>query len=481
MADFTHYDRLSALDDSFLELEDGSAHMHIGAVAIFERDPLADANGHLDLDRIQQLMGTGLYRLPRYRQRLAYVPVFRHPVWVDDPHFNLAYHVRHTALPPPGDERQLKRLAARIMSQQLDRGKPLWELWVIEGLADRRLALLTKVHHCMVDGVGSVELTAAIMRPTPEPDPRLSEPAPHWLPRPVPSAAALFLDELRRRATAPLAAARGLARLAATPRDAVAAIRDVTAAMGDVLSHALRPASPTPFNGPIGPHRRFDWTATPLAGVKAIGAAVGGTVNDVVLGVLTGALRRFLYRRGIDPAPLDFRVMMPVNVRPAAEQGQLGNRVSMMVARLPLDERGTHRRVERLIEETRRAKQSHQALGMELIEELSDHTFTALFTEFARLTAAARPFNIVVTNVPGPPFPVYVLGAKMTACHPLVPLYANQGLGIALFSYDGTVHWGFNADWGMVPDLHDLVIAVDREFATMLEELVPAAAVAHAG
>jgi WS/DGAT/MGAT family acyltransferase len=464
---YSHFERLSALDDSFLEIEDGNSHMHIGAVAVFEPGPLATSDGGIDVERVRALMEAGLHRFPRYRQRLEPTPVFGQPVWVDDRRFNLAYHVRHTHLPRPGDDRQLKRLVGRLMSQELDRGKPLWEMWVIEGLEDGRFAIVTKAHHCMIDGVGSVELTGSVMRPTPDPDPALEEPPPRWLPRAVPSPAELFLAELGRRMAGPFVAAGAAARALAAPRAGLSAARDTMTGLGRAVSAGFSPASPTPFNVEIGPHRRFDWTVADLESLKATRTQYGGTVNDVVLAVLAGALGRFFYRRGVDTAHMDFRVMVPVNARDATTRLDAGNRVAMMVVRLPLEERDPARRLEMTIAETRRAKASQQARGMLALEELSDWTFTSVLSAFAQLTTLSRPYNLVVTNVPGPAFPVYVSGCQMTACYPLVPLFANQALGVALFSYDGRLYWGFNADWDALPDLHDLVEAVERELGIM--------------
>lgn len=453
---YSHHERLSALDDSFLELEDASSHMHIGAVAVFD--------GPLDLDAVHHLMEVTLHRVPRYRQRIVHVPIVGQPVWVDDDRFNLTYHLRHTRLPLPGDERQLKRLAGRIMSQQLDRGKPLWEMWLIEGLEDGRVAIVTKAHHCMIDGVGSVELTGALMSPTPDRDPRLDEPAPRWTPRPQPSRAVLLGSELLHRVTAPLDVVRGVV---GAPCAALRAVPDVVGGVASAIGTGLRSASPTPLNVAIGPHRRFDWTIMDLNVLKDVRSRLEGTVNDAVLSMLSGALGRFLVRRGVPVEGLDFRAMVPVNVRTAATRGHVGNQVAMMVVRLPLDERDARRRLARVVAETRRAKTSSQAAGMQAIEELSDRTFTTLFTEFARLTALSRPYNIVVTNVPGPPFPVHVLGARMTACYPLVPLFQNQALGVALFSYDGRLYWGFNTDWDVLPDVHELVEGVRDEYAAL--------------
>jgi diacylglycerol O-acyltransferase len=459
---YTYAERLSALDASFLAIEDTNAHMHIGSVALFEAAPLARAEGGIDIDRIRQLMEAGLHRTPRYRQRLERVPLLGHPVWVDDDRFNLFYHLRHTRLPVPGDERQLKRLAGRIMSQQLDRGKPLWEMWVVEGVEGDRCAIITKAHHCMIDGVGSVELTGAVMQRSPEHAPDLDQPPPRWISRPAPRPARLLADEVVHRAVS-LGTAMSPGRLLRDTRGTGAALLDSIQGVSEALAAGLRPASPTPLNVDIGPHRRFDWTSMDLGTIKAIGAKLGGTVNDVVLAVVTGALRSFLRRRGVRVEGLDFRAMVPVNVRLKSERENLGNRVAMLVAHLPLSARDAGERLARVVDETTVLKRSHQAQGVQMLEELSDHSFTMLFTLFARLAAASRPFNLVVTNVPGPRFPVYVLGARMLACYPLVPLYQNQALGIALFSYDGRLHWGFNADWDALPDLHDVVDAVGTE------------------
>ena len=465
MAAYSYFDRLSALDGSFLGIEDGSSHMHIGSVAIFEAGPFATVDGGIDIERIRALMQAELHRVPRYRQRLARTPIFGQPVWIDDDRFNLAYHVRHTHLPKPGDERQLKRLAGRLMSQELDRGKPLWEMWVVEGLTGDRFAIVTKAHHCMIDGVGSVQLTGAMLRSDPDHLPAVDEP-PRWLPRPAPSALELVAAEVAHRVTTPLRAVASAIAAAVSPRNAAAGARDIVASLGASLGTGFSSASPTPLNVDIGPHRRFDWTIADLDALKAVRTQHGGTVNDVVLAVLAGAFGSFLRRRGLDPAALDFRAMVPVNVRDATTRSEVGNRVAMIVVHLPLAERDPIRRLQRTVEETQKVKRSRQAAGVQLLESLSDATFPAIMVQFARLTAMARPYNVVVTNVPGPPVPVYVAGARMLECHPLVPLFANQALGIALFSYAGRLHWGFNADWDALPDLHELVDAVERELAT---------------
>ncbi len=468
---YAHYERLSALDATFLEVEDGNAHMHVGAVCLFDAAPLTGAGGIVDVERIRRLIQAGIHKMPRYQQRLMWTPLFGYPVWVDDERFNINYHVRHVSLPRPGDERLLKRLAGRIMSQQLDRGKPLWELWVVDGLEGNRIALINKAHHCMIDGVGSVELTGVMMRATAELEQAANEEPPRWLVRPAPSGLELLAGELGRRAAEPLALLRAAERGLADPAGALRDIAGAARGVGEAIAAGLLPASATPLNLAIGPHRRFDWFEMELSTLKDIKNALGGTLNDVVLAIAAGALSRFLHGRGIRGEELDFRAMIPVNVRAEEQRESMGNQVSMMVARLPLGERDPRRRLQQVTRITGELKQSKQAAGVRTLEEVSDWTFTTIFSAFARLAAATRPYNIVITNVPGPQFPTYLLGAQMRTVYPLVPLYKNQALGIALFSYNGRLFWGFNADWDAVPDLHDLVNAVAREF-----ELLRAAA-----
>jgi WS/DGAT/MGAT family acyltransferase len=457
---YTHYDRLSALDAAFLEIEDPSALMHVGAVAIFELGALRTPDGGLDIERIRAAAVPMLRASPRLRQRLDWIPLLDHPVWVDDDRFNLAYHLRHTALPEPGDERLLKRLAGRIFSQQLDRGKPLWEMWYVEGLEGDRFAVIGKFHHCMLDGVAGAHLVG-LMFGSDLADP-MDEPAPRWLPRPAPGGARLLADELLRRATLPLRAASAGAEALRRPWRALSAARGVGESLLATARQAISPATATPLNVEIGSHRRFDWLKSDLSTLRDVKTRLDGTVNDVVLATVSGALRRFLRARGLRLEELDVRALVPVNVRADDERGDLGNRVAFMVARLPLDEADPARRLARVCAETRRLKRSRQVEGAELIEQISDWTDTAVFARYARL-GASRAFNLVVTNVPGPRETARLLGSRLVEIYPLVPLYRNQALGIALFSYDGALHWGLNGDWDAMPDLHDLALALEHE------------------
>jgi diacylglycerol O-acyltransferase len=462
---YTHHERLSATDALFLELENDSVHMHVGAVALFDSGPLRGPEGRLDIDRLRDFIEASLLDSPRSRQKVVRIPGFDHPVWVDDERFNLLYHLRHTALPAPGSLRQLKRLCGRITSQKLDRGKPLWELWVVEGLEDGRIALVFKAHHCMVDGIAGIDLIAAMLRL--EPDAPLPEPR-RWVPRPAPGPRRMMATELGRRASLPLDLLRGAPASLRHPGELVGSLRESAAAVGETLGAGLAPASPMPLNPDIGPHRRFDWVQTERQAVDEVRKHLGGTLNDVVLACVTGAVGRFLRRRGVRvDARTVFRCMVPVSIRRHDEEGVPGNRVVNFLARLPIDEREPRRRLERTVEVTRALKHSRLARGAEILEEVSDRTFPGLVLQFVKLAAEQRSYNLVVTNIPGPPRPLYMLGARMTEIYPLVPLFSNQALGIALFSYDGRLCWGFNADWDALPDLHDLVDDVGAELEAL--------------
>jgi WS/DGAT/MGAT family acyltransferase len=458
------YERLTALDASFLLLEDHDAHMHVGSVALFDLGPLRGAHGGLDMDRVLARAGEALAAQPRFRERLTTTPLFGDPVWVDDPHFNLAYHVRHAALPAPGDERQLKRLAGRIMSQQLDRAKPLWELWFVEGVAGDRFAVIAKLHHCMVDGIASADLMGALLRPDREARPHPAAPA---IPRPEPTPTRLLADALLRRARLPFELLRASGAAAVAPLQTLSAAGRAVGSVGEALRTGLTPASPTVLNGSLGPHRRFDWLRVDLAAVKRAAHRHDATVNDLVLAITAGAVGDFLRRRGEPVDGIDFRAMIPVSIRANSEHHALGNRVALLVAALPIDERDPRRRLARVIDTMRAVKRSEQRRGTELLEAASERLFSDLFARLARFGARLTPYNLVVTNVPGPPVPLYLFGAPLRAVYPLVPLFTHQALGIALFSYAGSLYWGFNADWDALPDLHELVTAVERECAAL--------------
>lgn len=467
------YERLTALDNSFLMLEGPDAYMHVASTMVFDVGPLRREDGGVDAETVKALIGASLHRIPRYRQKLAWIPLENHPVWIDDDRFHLDYHVRHSALPRPGSDEQLKRLSARVMQQHLDRSRPLWEMWIVEGLDKDRFALVSKVHHCMVDGISGVDLMKVLMSPLADPPPTDDE-APRFRPRPAPSALELLRHEIERFVRLPFQALRDVRGFV---READDARRDVLVrlrAAAETVGTSLRSASPTPLNRPIGPHRRFDWMTTDVAEVKAVRRALGGSLNDVVLAVVTGAVQRFLERRGVRTRELDFRVMAPVSVRASEESGALGNRVSAWLIPLPLDADDPRERLRRIAERTAELKDARSAVGAEILTQVAEWTPSNLLALGARNVTRLLPFNLVVTNVPGPQFPMYLAGAQMVEVYPHVPLAANLGLGIALLSYDGRIHWGFNADYDVVPDLGDFVADTREALAELLRAARPA-------
>jgi diacylglycerol O-acyltransferase / wax synthase len=461
------YERLSALDRTFLDLEYPETHMHVAGVMTFDAAPLATADGGIDIDRIRKYVASRLHLIPRYRQRIERIPIENHPAWVDDARFNLDYHIRHTALPRPGDEEALKRLAGRIVSQQLDRGKPLWEMWVVEGLDGGRCAIISKSHHCMIDGVSGVDLMGVLMSPVA--DAAIEEPPP-WKPEPAPSRSEMLLDEATRRILSPFELGQNLLKAIEHPREAAENLAEQISAIGETLGAGLSSASDTPFNQPIGPHRRFEWTVLDLNEVKQIKNRLGGTVNDAVLAIVAGAVGAFLAARGLSReqiAALDFRAMVPVSVRSTSEHGMLGNRIASWAASLPIAESDPRRRLDAIRKVTGDLKRSRKAMGAEVLARVSEWTVPTLLSLAMRLAASARSFNLTVTNVPGPQLPLYFLGSKMHAAYPLGPLFQNQALNIALLSYDGRLHWGLNGDYDTLPDLKHLTAAIRTSFEQM--------------
>ena len=456
------YEPLSAADNTFLALENGGAHMHIAATSVFDCGSLGNDAGGVDIDRIRAYVESRLHLIPRYRQRLAYVPFGRLPVWVDDEHFNIAYHVRHTSLPKPGTIDQLKLLAGRIQSQRIDRAKPLWEFWVVEGLENgREFAVIQKTHHCMIDGMSGVDLLAVLLSPFTSVE---FEQGPLFVPRPAPTAPALALSEAWRGVAEPVSALFSLTSRVGDPAGLLRDLLDGVEGVAEALTSTARPASETPWNRPIGPHRRFDWLRLDLAEIKAVKNVLGGTVNDVVLATVTGAVRRFLLQRGVDPDELRIRANVPVSVRSVDERGSLGNRIALWMTDLPVDEADAIARLDRIRITTHRLKESKQALGAQVLASVSDMTTWRLLATAARLSLRSRPYNIVVTNVPGPQLELFLLDAGLREIYPMVNLLENQGLGVALFSYAGTLHWGVLADWDLVPDLDVFVADLKRSF-----------------
>jgi diacylglycerol O-acyltransferase len=462
-------DRLSPLDASFLHIEDDVNHMHIGSVGIFEGPPPT-------YDDLKSTVGRRLSLVPRYRQKVAMVPLsLGRPVWVDDPHFNIEYHVRHTALPEPGGEPELRRLVGRVMSQQLDRGKPLWEIWMAEGVEDGRWAMVSKVHHCLVDGVSGAELLAVLLDLSPE------VPAPvadGWQAAAEPSPIRLARDAVVDLLTSPYEQVRAAGSIARRPRHALDALREL--ATGSVaLSRIVKPTPPTSLNGPIGPHRRYAWTVADLADIKRIRGAHGGTVNDVVLALITRGFRDLLRSRGEATDDRVIRTLVPVSVRarpgsgPAHGDGTMENRVSAMFAELPVGIDDPVARLAAISAQLDDLKQSKQAVAGEALTSLTGFAPSMLLALGARVaTRAARrmgQLDTVTTNVPGPQFPLYLCGRRMLRVCPYVPLAAPLRVGVAIFSYDGELVFGVTGDFDCAPDIDVLV----RGISNGLTELLP--------
>jgi WS/DGAT/MGAT family acyltransferase len=457
-------DRLTGLDSSFLHLERDSAHMHVAACAVFD----GPAPSHREVvDAIVER----LHLVPRYRQRLAFVPFEQgRPVWVDDPHFKAAYHVRHTALPRPGGDVELKRLAGRVFSQALDRTRPLWELWLVEGLADGRFALLSKTHHALVDGVSGVDIATVLFDSSADPMP-VAPPETEWVPRPLPTGTQLLADALLERATVPGEIARGVRATLRGPRQVADRIGTALVGLGAMAWAGMDAAPPSPFNVRIGPHRRFAWVTGDLNQFKAIKNSLGGTVNDVVLTAVAGALGNYMRLHEHPTEDVVLKAMVPVSVRADVDRGALGNQVAAMWAPLPV---GMTDPIQRMLK-IRRAmdgiKDSGQAVGAQVLTQLSGFAPPTIMAQAARLQARQRLFNVVVTNVPGPQFPLYVLGRELERLYPMVPLAQNTALGIAIMSYNGQLNFGLTADYDALGDVETLA----DELRASISELAAAA------
>ena len=456
-----HLDRLSGLDVSFLTNETSSSHMHVGAILIFEGPPpgYRDLVAHID---------SRLHLVPRFRQKLAFPPLpTSRPYWIDDPTFNLDYHVRHSALPSPGTEEQLRRTAARIFSQQLDRTKPLWELWLVQGLTRGRFALISKTHHALVDGVSGVDIATVLFDVTPVPQ-RLA-PEEKWLPQPEPSSAGLIARDAAGAVKAPTGIARRVERAARHPRVTVKQVATGVQALSEVGWNFANPSPDVPLNQPIGSHRRFEWVRTDLTHFKTVKNALGGTVNDAVLTVVAGGLRKWLQGRGIRTEGLELTAQVPVSIRPDEQHGALGNQLAAIRGPLPVYVEDPVQRLEVVRAGMDGIKDSKQALGAEVIARFNDFAPPTLLTQAARLNFSTRLFNLVVTNVPGPQLPLYMLGRELQDVFPVGFLPVNHALFVAIMSYNGQVNFGLLADYDSMPDLDVIASGIEASLGELCE------------
>jgi WS/DGAT/MGAT family acyltransferase len=454
-------DRLTGLDSSFLHLERDGTQMHVASTTLFAgpAPPYVDFRDHIE---------SRLHLVPRFRQKLRFVPFGQgRPIWVDDPHLNLGYHVRHTSLPEPGSESQLRTLAARIFSQQLDRSKPLWEIWLVEGLKGGRFAVIGKTHHAMVDGVSGVDITTVLYDLEKEPDeaPRALE---RWIPHPEPNGAHLLGEALLERLVDPREIARGLRRIARGPRRALERAAEMALAAGSFAWTGIA-APKSPINFDTGSHRRFAWVRASLADIKQVKNQLGGTVNDAILAAVAGALGRYMRSRGHSTEGLELRAMVPVSVRTDEQRGALGNQVTAMMATLPVGCEDPKERMEVMRQSMGDLKESKQAMGASLMTQLADFAPPTIAGQAARLQSRQRFFNLVVTNIPGPQFPLYLMGRRMERIFPMVPLAKNQGVCIGVMSYDGQVNFGLIGDYDGMPDLEDLADDLEASLAELIE------------
>ena len=479
-----HLDKLSATDRAFLDIEGDALQMHIGAVMTLEGGSLRRPDGGVDLPRLCAILADGLSRLPRFSQRVREVPGLG-AVWVDDATFRLERHVMHTALPRPGDDAALRRLAGRVLSHPLDRNHPLWELWLVEGLEGGRFALIFKAHHAMVDGIAGVEVLAALLRV--EPAERVAE-VTSRPPSPEPSRLAVASGLVGDSGRAIADSVRGARAALEHPLDALRSAKDLAHGVYDTLKTGLRPASATSLNpSELSRHRSFGGLRVPLAAVRACARALGGTVNDVVLSAVAGALRSFLMRAGDDiDALTDFRALVPVNLR-GRDSGHagatLGNHISLVLMPMPVALGDARARFEAVHRATQRVKgASHEVEGAALVERIGDLGGPNVVTAVFRTAAHLRAFNVVVTNVPGPQFPLYLGTCRMHSIFGSVPLFAHQGVGITALSYDGGVFFGVQSDGEVMPAvepfLDDLRVAVrdlarEAGCADTLDETTP--------
>lgn len=432
--------------------------MHVAAVTVFD--------GAVDYQQLLDTVRNRLHLVPRFRQKLAFVPFGQgRPVYVDDPHFNIEYHVRHTALPFPGSEDQLRKLAGRLMSQQLDRTKPLWEMWLVEGLTGDRTAMISKTHHCVVDGISGADITAVLLDIEPNPQ---TEVAPKWEPEPEPSAAELLSEALMERLTEPAEIVRGVRRAFRAPRDLAKKTSEVLSGLGALAWAGLKGAPHSPLNVPIGPHRRYEYVRASLDDFKTIKKARGVTVNDVVLAVVTGALRGWLQSREIDVEGLELKAMIPVSIRADEQRGALGNRISAIIGPIPVYEEDPLKRLSIISEQMREVKESNQVVGADILTHLSGFAPPTILGQAARLQSSQRFFNLLVTNVPGPQFPLYIAGKEMVDLFPMAPLAANQALGIAVMSYNGRMGFGLVADYDALPDVGIVAEGLEKSVTELL-------------
>ena len=457
-------DRMSALDAGFFYAESENTPMHVGSVAVFE----GPAPTYGDVVR---LILAKLPKVPRYRQRVRPVPLqLGRPLWVDDPHFQILYHVRHTAVPRPGSDEQLRNLAGRVLGQRLDMAKPLWELWLVEGLAEDRWALISKVHHCMVDGVAGTDLMQLMFDLQPD---ATHESVKDWTPRRSPSTLEIMAGSVTESLTNPLqqlANSPGLGSPVRAVRELAASGRTLAQSVPSLAKQAITPTARS-LNGPIGPHRRWAWTEGKFEEFKAVRTAFGGTVNDVVLTAITGGFRDLLQGRGeLSSEKLVVRSMVPVSVRRPDQKGSLNNQVSAVFVDLPVGLADPLARLSSIRGQMDEYKRAMSAVDANSIIAMGNFIAPTLLSLGVRATLQAGQMwcQAVTTNVPGPRVPLYVLGKRMSSATAYVPIAGGTRCSIGIFSYLNTMTFGINADFDGYPDVDVLSGGIRRSIEQLL-------------
>ena len=456
------YERLTAADAVFLRIETPHEPQHVGSLSVIEGTPLRSPDGRIRFDELKAHVERRLHRVPRMRQRVMEVPYNQaRPVWVDDDHFDIDHHVRLTALPRPGDDDQLATLMGRLQSLPLDRSRPLWEMWFVDGLADGHIGLVIKVHHALGDGMANVDLAMALIDL--EADPPPDDPVPAWRPAPAPSPNDLLLDAVREQIGRPTRLAQAAVDTLRNPRPTI----DAAANVGRTVASFLSKPPPAPWNVPVGSHRRWVSASVPMTGVRTVRKRHGVTINDVVLTACSGALRTFLLDHGDDDiAHREIKAMVPVSLRGKDEHETLGNLVSLIIVDLPVDEPDPVERLSRIHAMTSELKGSGLVDGAHRILDIAD-AITPLAGPLTRYVSRTIPMNLVITNIPGPPIPLYLRGAKFLRVFPYVEVIDNEGLTIAVVSYEDQLHFGITADRDVMPDLGDVAASIEHEFALL--------------
>jgi len=458
------YERLSAQDASFLVFESPNTHMHLAWTWIFSGGSLVGADGGVDIARVRQHVASRLFRFPRFRQRIVYSPVEHHPVWVDDAGFKLHYHVRHASLPEPGDERRLMALASSIVSQPLDRSKPLWEMWVVEGLSGGRFAVVTKTHHCMIDGVSTVDLMTGLLdtQAREQPDESVD-----WIPRPAPNGQELWRDSILDRVGLTVSLLRDLGgevgQLHATPREELVSRIE---AWRETLSASVSGAPETPLNHPPGPHRFVNWLRLGRAEVAARAERHGGTEDDVVLTTVAGAIWRWFARSGFRLRRQSFRVVIPA-IQPRGDGGGHGNRAAGWIIPLPVDEPNAQRRFRAIARATAKLTPANQTLGLERVLQAAEIGGSVLLEAGVELSRRLHPYNLIVSRIPGPREPRFLLDARLDEAYPQLPLFNNQSLAIGVATIGDHLDLGLIGDWEVTQDLSTFVEDLRAAFAEL--------------